>query len=204
MKTKAMILGLAAAAASALSFTMATKGYEPGAEAADFSLKNVDGKMVSMADYKDAKGFIVVFTCNHCPFAKKYESRILALDKKFKKDYPVIAINSNDSSVVPDDSYDKMQELAKSKKYTFPYLYDQSQSVAKAFGATKTPHVYVLHKENGKLIVKYVGAIDDNTESGEKATKKYVEEAIKELKAGKEVTTKTSKAVGCSIKWKQS
>ncbi len=203
MKAKTWILGLAIAAVSALSFTNAPNGYEAGSEAIDFKLKNIDGKMVSMADYKDAKGFIVVFTCNHCPYAKLYESRIMDLDKKYKSEYPVIAINPNDSSTVPEDSYDKMKEVAKSKGYTFPYLYDETQEIAKTYGAAKTPHVYLIQKENNKYMVKYVGAIDNNPKEAFKADVKYVENAISELKEGKEVSVKTAKAVGCSIKWKK-
>src|SRR4051812_48792394 len=106
-----------------MAVTAFSQGYSVGDYAKDFKLKNVDGKMVSLADYKDAKGFIVIFTCNHCPFAKAYEDRIIALDKKYApKGYPVIAINPNDPSVAPDDSYDKMIERAKEKGFTFPYL----------------------------------------------------------------------------------
>ena len=121
--------------------------YKPGDMASDFKLKNVDGKMVSMADYKDAKGFIVIFTCNHCPFSKAYEQRIMNLDKMYaEKGYPVIAINPNDKTVEPDDSYDNMVVKAKEKNYSFPYLYDETQKIATAYGATRTPHVFVVQK----------------------------------------------------------
>src|SRR5437764_553070 len=119
-------------------------GYKPGDKARDFKLKNVDGKMMSLADYKDAKGFIVTFTCNHCPFAKAYEDRIIALHTKYAaKGYPVVAINPNDKDREPDDSFDNMVIRAKDKKYPFAYLYDESQEIAKAYGATRTPHVYI-------------------------------------------------------------
>ena len=179
-------------------------GYKIGDTARDFSLKNVDGKMVSMKDMKNAKGYIVVFTCNHCPFAKAYESRIMELDKKFSsKNYPVIAINPNDVSVVPDDSFENMVVRSKEKGYTFPYLYDESQEIASAYGATRTPHLFVLQKVDDKFIVKYIGAIDNNTEDAEKADKKYVEEAVDALIAGKSVSTTETKAIGCGIKWKK-
>lgn len=185
------------------SFKHGDHGYHIGNEAVDFKLKNVDGKMVSLADMKDAKGYIVVFTCNHCPFSKKYEDRIIALDKKYKKQgYPVVAINSNDPTVSPDDSYEKMQERSKSKKFTFPYLYDETQSIAKTYGATKTPHVYILQKKGSENIVKYIGAIDDNSDDAKAVTAKYVENAVDALVAGKEVTTPQTKAIGCTIKWK--
>jgi peroxiredoxin len=179
-------------------------GYKPGDKAADFKLKNTDGKMVSLADYKDAKGFIVVFTCNHCPFAKKYENRIIALDKKFRPlGYPVVAINPNDANEVPEDSYANMQARAKEKGYTFPYLLDESQATARAFGATRTPHVFILKKDKADLLVKYIGAIDDNTDDEAAVKEKYVESAVNSLLAGKEVANTSTKAIGCTIKWKK-
>lgn len=186
-----------------LSMNQQTTGYVAGDTATDFRLKNVDGKMLSLSDMKDAKGFIVVFTCNHCPYAVKYEQRIMELDKKFKAaGFPVIAINPNDSAKVPDDSYENMQKRAKEKAYSFPYLYDQTQQVAKYYGALKTPHVYVLAREKGKLVVKYVGAIDNNYEDAAKADRHFVEEAIAEIQAGKNVTITGTRAIGCSIKWR--
>ncbi len=204
MKKNINYVILTAFAVIALAFTTAVTGLEPGSEAKDFKLKNTDGKQVALADYKSAKGFIIVFTCNHCPFAKAYENRIMALDKKYKLlGYPVIAINSNDSAAYPDDSYPEMVKRAKKKKYSFPYLYDQSQDIAKAYGALKTPHIFLLHKENNKLVLKYTGAIDDNSDDEKKVTQKYLENALTELMAGKEVTVKTTKAIGCGIKWKK-
>ena len=187
-----------------LAMNQKTTAYVAGDTASDFRLRNVDGKMLSLADMKDAKGFIVVFTCNHCPYAIKYEQRIIDLDKKFKSlGFPVIAINPNDSAKVPDDSYGNMQKRAQEKGYTFPYLYDRSQEVAKAYGALKTPHVYLLSKEKGKLVVKYVGAIDNNYEDASKADRHFVAEAIAEIQAGKNVTITGTRAIGCSIKWKE-
>jgi peroxiredoxin len=178
-------------------------GYKVGDKAKDFKLKNVDGKMVSLSDYKSAKGFIVVFTCNHCPYAKAYEQRIMDLDKKYaSQGYPVIAISSNDKSIQPADSYENMQARAKEKNYTFPYLYDESQEIAKAYGAQRTPHVYILTKKGNDLIVQYIGAIDDNSEDASAVKTKYVENALSEIKAGKLVTTNFTKAIGCTIKWK--
>src|SRR5688572_5392650 len=155
------------------------QSYQIGDEVKDFSLKNVDGKMIGMSNYPDAKGFILVFTCNHCPFAKAYEQRIMDLNKKYAPlGYPVIAINPNDPTIVPDDSFENMVTTAKENSYTFPYLLDETQEVAKAFGATKTPHVYILNKNKSKLVVSYIGAIDNNTDNPEKADKKYVEDAV--------------------------
>jgi len=178
-------------------------GLVPGDHAKDFQLKNIDGKMVSMSDYKEAKGFIILFSCNHCPYVKAYESRIEALNKMFaSKGYPVIAINSNDPVQYPDDSFENMQKNAKQKGFTFPYLVDESQEIAKSYGAIKTPHVYVLERKDKNLIVRYVGAIDDNTHAPENVSKRYVEDAVNALLAGKSVKIQSSKAIGCSIKWK--
>jgi peroxiredoxin len=180
-------------------------GYKVGDKAADFKLKNINDKMVSMADYKDAKGIIVVFTCNHCPYAKKYESRIMDLDKKYKsKGFPVVAISPNDPGVEPEDSFEKMQARAKEKGYSFPYLIDETQNVTKEYGATKTPHVYLLQKEKDGYVVKYIGAIDDNTDDASAVKEKYVENAINNILAGKPVNPDNTKAIGCGIKWKKS
>ncbi len=198
-----LTLLLLTGALGAMSFGPAESGYKAGDVARDFNLKNVDGKMVSLADFKDAKGYIVTFTCNHCPFAKMYESRIEALDKQFaSKGYPVIAISPNDVTAVPDDSYANMVTLAKEHHYTFPYLIDETQDVTKAFGATNTPHVFVLNKENGKLVVRYIGAIDDNAQDASKAKSHYVADAVNSLLARKPVATAKTKAIGCGIKWK--
>ncbi len=190
--------------AMVLSLNVVGQGYSPGDEAIGFNLKNIDGKMVSLKDYKDAKGFIVIFTCNHCPYAVAYEDRIIALDKNYKKKgYPVIAINPNDAEAYPSDSFENMIKRADEKGFTFPYLYDETQEIAKAYGATRTPHVFLLEKEAGKLIVKYVGAIDDNYQDSAAVNEKYVEAAIENLIAGDEVGITQAKAIGCTIKWKK-
>jgi peroxiredoxin len=186
------------------SMAFKTQAYEVGAVAADFKLKNIDGSMFALSEKKDIKGAIVIFTCNHCPFAKAYEDRIISLDKKYASlGYPVIAINPNDSVAYPEDSYSAMIKRAKDKKFTFPYLLDDSQETAKTYGATKTPHVYLLHKENDQMVVKYIGAIDDNSDNAKKVKEKYLENALTEVIAGKEVTVKSTKAIGCGIKWKK-
>ncbi|WP_284651936.1 thioredoxin family protein [Flavobacterium terrisoli] len=181
--------------------TPAHSGYHPGDKAADFKLKSVDGKMYSMADYKDAKGFIVVFTCNTCPFAIKYEDRIIDLAKKYKKQgYVLLAINSNDPEVQPDDTYELMKAKAKEKKFAFPYLVDEGQKIYPQYGATKTPHVFLLDKN---LVVKYIGAIDDNSDDASAVKEKYLENAIAALQSGKEPSPNLTKAIGCSIKAKK-
>jgi peroxiredoxin len=154
-----------------------------------------------MADYKDAKGFIVVFTCNTCPFAIKYEDRINALAKKYTpKGYVLLAINPNDPEAQPADTYELMQAKAKDKGFAFPYLVDEGQKIYPQFGATKTPHVFLLDKN---LIVKYIGAIDDNSDDASAVKEKFLENAIRALDNGSEPTPALTKAIGCSIKTKK-
>lgn len=177
------------------------EGYKIGDVAEDFSLKNIDGKMVSLSDYKKAKGFIVTFTCNTCPYAVAYEDRIVALDKKYaSKGYPVIAIMPNNVSIKPDDNLDAMKQRANEKGFTFPYLIDEEQKVFPKFGATKTPHMFVLQKTEKGNVVKYIGAIDDNYKDASAVSTKYVENAVDALLQGKDVEQTETKAIGCTIK----
>ncbi|WP_245891718.1 redoxin domain-containing protein [Flavobacterium faecale] len=132
-----------------------------------------------MADYKSAKGFIIVFTCNHCPFAKKYEDRINSLAKKYKSiGYIVLAISPNDPEAQPEDSYELMQVRAKEKGFAFPYMLDEGQKIYPQYGATKTPHVFLLGKNR---VVKYIGAIDDNVDSAKEVKGKYWQNTIAAL-----------------------
>jgi len=179
-------------------------GYTIGDVATDFYLKNVDESMVSLSDYVDAKGFIIIFTCNTCPYAVASEDRIVALDAMFKnKGFPVIAINPNDPAVQPDDTFVLMQAKANDKGFTFPYLYDANDKIYAAYGAKKTPHVYLLQKENDKNVVKYIGAIDDNVRNGAAVKETFLANAVNELIAGEEITMTETKAIGCSIKQKK-
>jgi peroxiredoxin len=176
-------------------------GYKIGDVATDFSLLNVDGEMVSLADFEDAKGFILIFTCNTCPYSVAYEDRIIALDKAYKsKGYPVIAINPNDPAAIDGDDLADMKVRATEKGFNFPYLQDVGQQVYPQYGATKTPHVFVLQKEGNNNIVRYIGAIDDSSRKPNKVKKRYVEQAVDALLAGKSPSTTTTKAIGCSIK----
>lgn len=178
-------------------------GYKVGDTVQDFRLKNIDGKTVSLADKKDVKGYIIAFTCNTCPVAQAYEKRIVALNEQFApKGYPVVAIQSNDAQRSPGDSYNAMQQRAKSGNYSFPYLHDDTQRVARAFGATNTPHMFVVKRDGDQYRVAYIGAIDNNQYDPSAADKKYVETAVNELLTGKSVTTPSARAVGCGIKWK--
>lgn len=177
--------------------------YAIGDAVRDFSLRNINGKMVSLASYPSARGFIIVFTCNHCPFSKSYEDRLLLLDKEFAfKGYPVIAINPNDPEAYEEDSFENMKLRSEEKKFTFPYLLDERQAVARAFDAQRTPHVFLVKKEDGKNILKYAGAIDDNPQDANGVSKNYIQDALGYVISNKPVVTQTSKAVGCAIKWK--
>ena len=176
-------------------------GYKIGDVATDFKLKNVDGKMVSLAGIKNAKGYIVVFTCNECPFSKLYEDRLIALHNKYaSKGYSVVAINPNS----PDNSaegYAAMQTRSKEKGFTFAYLYDGDQTIYPKYGADRTPHVFLLDKDRR---VQYIGAIDDNSKVPESVTVKYVENAIESLEKGEKPSPNFTKAIGCTIKVKKS
>ena len=197
-----VLLTVALVAAAAVIFGMRDykTGYEVGDIATDFSLKDVSGNQVSLSQFNDAKGFILVFMCNTCPFSIANEERILALDKKYKSvGFPVIGINPNNPVVSPGDSFEAMQQRSKEKNFTFPYLFDEGQQVYPQYGATKTPHVFILKKENG-LVVKYIGAIDDSVRDSETVTEKYVENAINSLLSDEDIKTTTTKAIGCSIK----
>lgn len=178
-----------------------SEGLEVGDTAPDFNLKNTTGEYISPSMMKDAKGYIVIFTCNHCPWAIKYEDRMIELHNKYAKmGYPVIAINPNDPEVQPEDSFEKMQERAKEKGFPFYYVFDEGQKVFPQYGATRTPHVFLLDKD---MTVQYIGAIDDNAEDASKVETKYVENAIAALEAGKTPDPAFTKAIGCTIKVKK-
>lgn len=164
MKTTQKLLILFVLVLSVSAFTIKpSQGYKIGDVATDFKLENIDGTMVSLSDFEDAKGFIITFTCNTCPYAIAYEDRVEALNKKYaSKGYPVIAIMPNNTTIKPGDNMEAMQKRAKEKGFTFPYLIDAEQDIYPQYGATKTPHIYVLQKTKKGNIVKYIGAIDDN------------------------------------------
>lgn len=177
------------------------KGYGIGDYATDFSLPDINGKRVSLADFKDAKGYLVIFTCNTCPYAIAYEDRIIDLDKKYKtKGVPVIAINPNDPDLQPADDVQHMKKRALEKGFTFPYLVDEKQEIFPQYGATKTPHVYLLEKTEQGNVVRYIGTIDDNYSDASSVKTKYVENAIDAMLSGEQIPLTTTRAIGCSIK----
>lgn len=200
MKTIKSTLILAMLILMTTAFSTHTdNGYKIGDTIEDFSLKNIDDKMVKLSDYKKVKGFIIIFTCNMCPYSLANEDRINALDAKYKsKGFPVIAINPNDPKASKGDGFEDMKVRAKSKGFTFPYLFDEGQKVYPKFGASKTPHVYIVNKKSMK--VEYIGAIDNSSKDPSAVSEKYVENAVDALLAGKKIEKIETKAIGCTIK----
>lgn len=168
--------------------------------APDFSLKSVDGKTYSLSSFTNKKILIIIFSCNHCPYVQAYEQRIIDLQKEFENSgVQIVAINSNDDTQYPEDSFEEMKKRAAEKKFNFPYLRDETQAVATAYGATHTPQIF-LFDENRKL--KYQGKIDDNWQEPDKAKSKYLRDAILEVLNEKEVSVPETFSIGCTIKWK--
>lgn len=191
---------IAAMLAVASGFAAPPKEIAIGAKAPDFKLLGVDGKYYSLSDaLKKNKVVVVVFTCNHCPVAKAYEDRLVALQKDYKdKGVLILAINSNDPNY-PGEGMENMKKRAKEKKFNFPYIIDETQKIARAYGARVTPHIFVVGKD-GKIA--YRGAIDDS-KNPRRVKKRYLRDAIDALLAGKAVPVSSTKAFGCTIKWKK-
>jgi len=188
----------------AVATLTAQQGAAIGDKAPAFRLKNIDGQYVSLDTYKGSKGLVVVFTCNHCPYSVKYEDRIIALAAETAKlGFPLVAINPNDPVKVPEDSYENMKVRAKEKGFTFPYIVDETQEVAKAYGAKRTPHVFVLSNASNVWKVEYIGAIDDNANDAEKVESRFVLDAVRSLSSGSALAVTQTKAIGCTIKWKE-
>lgn len=195
MLAAAAVIGSTATAEEAAAPTLAQT-----LPARDVQMKNVDGQQLSLGALMGKQGTLVIFTCNACPFAKAWEQRIVQIGNSYsQKGIGVIAINSNDPGRVPDDGFEPMQKRAKERGLTFPYVMDETSGVARAFGATRTPEVF-LYDGGAKLV--YHGTIDDNYEQADKVQKPYLKEALDALLAGREIADKETKAVGCSIKFR--
>ena len=180
-----------------LSFTNDNLRESP-AYVNDFSLKGIDHRLFTTKN-KLAKGYIVIFTCNHCPFAKLYTKRLNDLNRMYaKQGVPLLAINSMDSVLYEEESFALMQQRARKEGYQFAYLQDASQSVAKLFGANHTPQAFVIWKVNNQWVIKYNGAIDDNGQHPEKAVP-YLSQAVNQLLAGKQVVFPKYASFGCRI-----
>lgn len=190
-----ILLALVSFSVSAQINTLAS-----GTIAPEINLKNVDGKTIGFNSFPKAKGFIIVFTCNTCPYAQAYEQRIIALNANYASlGYPVIAVNPNDPSVSAGDSFEKMQERAKAKKYAFPYLFDPGQKITNLYGATKTPHLFLAKKSAKGLVIEYTGSIDDDPQETNAKRIYFMEDALKALIADKQPTVKDTKAIGCTV-----
>ncbi len=197
---RTFLLFVTAIMAASVSFAA---GYKVGDKAKDFKLLNLDGKYQTLSELTGEKGMILVFTCNTCPVAQAYQDRIIAIDKKYRsKGYPVVAVNPNDTDIKPGDNLESMVQRASEKGFTFPYLKDVTQEAYREYGATVTPHVFVLTREAGDFVVSYIGAIDDNTNNPSAVKTPYLANALDALLAGNEPNPSFTKAIGCSIKAK--
>jgi peroxiredoxin len=177
-----------------MAFTIDIGKAGPG-----FKLKGVDGKLHSLSDYADKKALVVVFTCNHCPTAVQYEGRLVQLQKDYgPKGVQLVAINPNEDKGHPTDSFEHMVTRAREKGFNFPYLRDETQEVAKAYGAVRTPHVFLL---DGKRKVVYRGRIDDNPDDPKAVGRHDLRQALDEVLAGKPVSVHTTQSIGCTVKW---
>ncbi|KAB1157699.1 redoxin domain-containing protein [Flavobacterium luteum] len=168
----------------------------------NFKLKSATtNKWVAISDYKNAKGFIVVFLSNKCPMAKFYSKRLNQINEKYQnKGVYLLAINAMDTLAYADESFAKMKKKSKSDNFSFPYLQDKNQTIAKQFKAENTPQAFVVWKNKaGKLIVRYQGAIDDNAGEPEKAENHFLTDAVDELLNRKKVTVSKSESFGCKI-----
>jgi peroxiredoxin len=167
---------------------------------ADVKMKGVDGNERTLADVRKPAGTLVVFTCNHCPFAKMWETRIVELGNTYAaKGVGVVAVNANDPKVAAEDAFDVMQQRAKERGMQFPYVVDATSNLARAFGATRTPEAFLFDKD-GKLV--YHGTIDDNGEDATKVEKSYLKDALEAVVKGQDVAVKETKSIGCGIKFR--
>ena len=171
-----------------------------GMQAPDFSLKSVDGHEHSLDAMTGDNGVVVVFSCNHCPYVKAYEDRMIELAQAYQpKGVPFVLINANDPVNYPDDDFEAMQQRAQAKSYPFPYLQDDSQEIAKAYGAERTPEVFLF---DGNLKLQYHGTIDDNHEDPSAVGQTYLKDALEAVLNDETPPVQTTDPVGCTIKWK--
>ena len=176
------------------------KELKIGTKAIPFKLIGVDGRYYSLDDYKDTKVVCVIFMCNHCPYVIAVQQRINQIARDYKdKSFALIAINANDAEGYPEDSFDNMKVRAQEQGYVFPYLYDESQEIARAYDAACTPDIF-LYDEN--RILKYRGRIDNNWKNESAVTRRELRMAIDSLLDGKEIDFEMVPTIGCSIKWK--
>ena len=179
---------------------MSTKTLKIGSKIPYFKLKGVDDQVYSLDTFSNKDVLVVIFSCNHCPYVQAYEDRIKDIQSDFaEKGLAVVAINSNDDSQYPDDSFDNMKKRAKEKNFNFPYLRDEDQTLAKAFDASHTPEIFLFNKAR-ELV--YHGKIDDNWKDIKAVKSQYLRDAITELMQGEEISVPETFSIGCTIKWK--
>tara|TARA_B100001750_G_C15518290_1_gene609179 strand:+ start:4190 stop:4720 length:531 start_codon:yes stop_codon:yes gene_type:complete len=171
-----------------------------GEQSVEFQLPGVDGNNYSLADYSNKSAVVVIFSCNHCPYVQAWEERIIQIQKDFESNgVQLLVISANDAEQYPDDGFPAMKERAKAKGFNFPYLFDESQEIAKAYGAERTPEVFVF---DSNQTLQYHGTIDDNYENPEAVTKTYLRDAIDAIAEGNKPAVNQTDPVGCTIKWK--
>ena len=165
-----------------------------------FSVKGIDGKTYSASDFKDKKALAVIFWANHCPYVQAWEDRVIQLQKEYAdRGVQFVVVSSNDPAKYPEDGFEPMKERARMKGYPFPYVFDETQEVARAYGAERTPEIFLFDKE-GRL--RYHGAPDDNYETTTAVRHPYFRDAIEAALKGQEPTTQETKPVGCTVKWR--
>jgi len=181
------------------TYSDATKSIQVGGAAPDFSLPGTDGKTYSLASFKDKKALVVCFSCNHCPYVQAAEDRMVAFQRDFgPRGAQLVCINPNDETVYPEDSFEDMKKRAKAKGFNFVYLRDESQAVARAYGAQCTPEFFVFGPDR---TLAYHGRIDDGYKEAGKAKKHDLRDAAEAVLAGGKVAEPVTMAMGCSIKW---
>ncbi len=171
-----------------------------GDAAPRFRLPATDGRTYGLDDFRTSPLLLVVFSCNHCPYAQAWEGRLIELAKEFSpRGLATVVINPNDADSYPDDSFERMRERAVQKAYPFPYLRDETQEVAHAYGALVTPHPYLFDRQR-KLV--YQGRIDDDWEAPRKVRQRYLREAILAALVERSPSPSSTSVLGCSVKWK--
>ncbi|RME72189.1 MAG: thioredoxin family protein [Chloroflexi bacterium] len=171
-----------------------------GDKAIPFALPGVDGEEHALADYADKKVLVVVFSCNHCPYVRAWEDRMVQIQADYAdKGVQFLVINANDAQKYPDDSFEKMKERAQEKGFNFPYLYDETQEIARFYGAERTPEFFVF---DSKGILRYHGALDDNYDDPSAVKQHYLRDALDAVLAGQTPPVQETPPVGCTVKWK--
>jgi len=171
----------------------------PGTAAIDFTLPGTDNHQHALADYADFAAVVIIFSCNHCPYVRAWEDRMNMIQREYAgRGVQMLVINANDAQKYPDDGFEKMQQRAHEKQFAFPYLYDASQETARAYGAERTPEVFLF---DAARTLRYHGAIDDNYESEDAVRQHYLRDALDTLLAGHAPSVTDTPPVGCTIKW---